>query len=59
MLGYGVDECKYDIVVEIFCDFGFVDEGICFFINNLEKVRGFVREGVKVVERVGMMFRSW
>ncbi|WVN90473.1 GTP cyclohydrolase II [Cryptococcus depauperatus CBS 7841] len=59
MLGHGADERKYDIAAEMLRDLGLADEGIRLLTNNPEKVHGLASEGIKVVERVGMIPRDW
>lgn len=62
MLGHGADERKYDVAAEILRDLGLSGpdgEGIRLLTNNPEKVGGLAKEGVRVVERVGMVPRDW
>ncbi|ODO04738.1 GTP cyclohydrolase II [Cryptococcus amylolentus CBS 6273] len=59
MLGHGADERKYDIAAEMLRDLGLEQEGIRLLTNNPEKVAGLAGEGIRVVERVGMVPRDW
>lgn len=64
MLGHGADERSYAVAGEILRDLGLAgddgsEEGIRLLTNNPEKVEGLAKEGVKVVERVGMVPRDW
>lgn len=65
-LGHGADERKWDVAGGILRDLGFGanDEGssgesVRLMTNNPDKVEGLRGEGVKVVERVGMVPRAW
>jgi GTP cyclohydrolase II len=65
MLGHGADERSYVVAAEILRDLGLsgdepnVREGIRLLTNNPEKVEGLAKEGVRIVERVGMVPRDW
>lgn len=64
MLGHGADERRYTVAAEILRDLGLSGDrggksGIRLLTNNPEKVEGLAAEGVKVVERVGMVPRDW
>ncbi|KAF7332150.1 Gtp cyclohydrolase-2 [Mycena kentingensis (nom. inval.)] len=66
MLGHGADERGYEIAGAILRDLGLapksaVDpgEGIRLLTNNPDKVESLQSEGVRVVERVPMVPRSW
>lgn len=69
MLGHGADERKYGVAAEIMRDLGLggsageaadaADAGIRLLTNNPEKVEGLAKEGIQVVERVGMVPRDW
>ncbi|WVQ74490.1 GTP cyclohydrolase II [Cryptococcus sp. DSM 104548] len=59
MLGHGADERKYDIAAEMLRDLGLEQEGIRLLTNNPEKVAGLAGEGIRVVDRVGMVPRDW
>jgi len=64
MLGHGADERSYAVAGEILRDLGLAGddgsvEGIRLLTNNPEKVEGLAQEGIKVVERVGMVPRDW
>ncbi|OCF30349.1 GTP cyclohydrolase II [Kwoniella heveanensis BCC8398] len=59
MLGHGADERKYDIAAEMLRDLGLAEGGIRLLTNNPEKVEGLSREGIRIVERVGMTPRDW
>ena len=63
MLGHGADERKYDIAGAILRDLGFGEgvngEAVKLLTNNPDKVEALEREGLKVVERVPMVPKSW
>nr|XP_019050262.1 GTP cyclohydrolase II [Kwoniella bestiolae CBS 10118]OCF29192.1 GTP cyclohydrolase II [Kwoniella bestiolae CBS 10118] len=59
MLGHGADERKYDVAAEILRDLDLAEEGIRLLTNNPEKVEGLSKEGIRIVERVGMVPRDW
>jgi len=64
MLGHGADERSYAVAGEILRDLGLAGDdgaeaGIRLLTNNPEKVEGLAKEGIKVVERVGMVPRDW
>ncbi|KAJ7682492.1 GTP cyclohydrolase II-domain-containing protein [Mycena polygramma] len=58
MLGHQADERGYEIAGAILRDLG-LDGGVRLLTNNPDKVEALEREGMKVVERVGMVPRSW
>ena len=63
LLGHGADERKYDIAGAILRDLGFGEgvngEAIKLLTNNPDKVEALEKEGLKVVERVPMVPKSW
>jgi GTP cyclohydrolase II len=63
MLGHGADERKYDIAGAILRDLGFGEgdngEAVKLLTNNPDKVEALEKEGLKVVERVPMVPKSW
>jgi len=62
MLGHGADERGYEVAIAILQDLGLGSsrgEGVRFLTNNPDKVRAMEKEGLKVVERVPMIPRSW
>jgi GTP cyclohydrolase II len=63
LLGHGADERKYDIAGAILRDLGFGEgangEAIRLLTNNPDKVQALEKEGLKVVERVPMVPKSW
>lgn len=63
MLGHGADERGYDIAVAILRDLGLGDsemgEGVRVLTNNPDKVQALETDGLRVVERVPMIPRSW
>ena len=63
MLGHGADERKYDIAGAILRDLGFGEgdngEAVRLLTNNPDKVEALEKEGLKVVERVPMVPKSW
>lgn len=61
-LGHRADERAYDVAVAILRDLGVGSEqgeGIHLLTNNPDKVAALEKEGLKVVERVPMVPRSW
>ena len=63
LLGHGADERKYDVAGAILRDLGFGEgvngEAIKLLTNNPDKVEALEKEGLKVVERVPMVPKSW
>jgi len=66
MLGHQADERGYEIAVAILRDLGLGNEtgkgsgeGVRVLTNNPDKVEALQREGLRVVERVPMIPRSW
>ncbi|KAF9649668.1 hypothetical protein BDM02DRAFT_3113528 [Thelephora ganbajun] len=63
LLGHGADERRYDIAGAILRDLGFGEgangEAIKLLTNNPDKVEALEKEGLKVVERVPMVPKSW
>jgi len=62
MLGHGADERGYEVATAILQDLGLgssTGEGVLLLTNNPDKVRAMEKEGLKVVERVPMIPRSW
>jgi GTP cyclohydrolase II len=63
LLGHGADERKYDIAGAILRDLGFGEgangEAVRLLTNNPDKVEALEKEGLKVVERVPMVPKSW
>ncbi|KAF7290966.1 Gtp cyclohydrolase-2 [Mycena chlorophos] len=67
MLGHGADERGYEIAGAILRDLGLAPkdadndthEGIKLLTNNPDKVEALQTEGVRVVERMAMVPRSW
>jgi len=62
MLGYAADERNYEIAGAILRDLRVgseQDRGLRLLTNNPDKVAALEEEGVKVVERVPMVPRSW
>ena len=60
MLGHGADERGYEIAGAILRDLGMHGgDGVRLLTNNPDKVRALQDEGVRIVERVGMVPRSW
>jgi GTP cyclohydrolase II len=63
MLGHGADERKYDIAGAILRDLGFGEGAnggaVRLLTNNPDKVEALEKEGLKVVERVPMLPKSW
>lgn len=63
MLGHGADERGYDIAIAILRDLGLgnkqAGEGVRVLTNNPDKVQALETDGLRVVERVPMIPRSW
>ncbi|KIY49443.1 hypothetical protein FISHEDRAFT_41830 [Fistulina hepatica ATCC 64428] len=63
MLGHQADERGYEVACAILRDLGLggekMGEGVRVLTNNPDKVRALEAEGLKVVERVPMVPRSW
>ncbi|KAI3615350.1 gtp cyclohydrolase-2 [Moniliophthora roreri] len=62
MLGHKADERGYEIAGAIMRDLGLGSEGgerVRVLTNNPDKVAALAKEGVRVVERVPMIPRSW
>lgn len=60
LLGHGADERKYDIAGAILRDLGLgEEEAIRLLTNNPDKVDAIEKEGLRVVERVPMVPKSW
>ncbi|KAG1752560.1 GTP cyclohydrolase II-domain-containing protein [Suillus paluster] len=62
MLGHRADERGYEIAVAILRDLGLgseLAEGVRLLTNNPDKVQAIEKEGLRVVERVPMVPRSW
>lgn len=64
MLGHQADERGYEIAGAILRDLGLgggseSSEGVRVLTNNPDKVEALQKEGVKIVERVPMIPRSW
>jgi len=63
LLGHGADERRYDIAGAILQDLGFGEgvngEAIKLLTNNPDKVEALEKEGLKVVEQVPMVPKSW
>lgn len=62
MLGHKADERGYEIAGAILRDLGLgseVGEGVRVLTNNPDKVEALQQEGVRIVERVPMVPRSW
>jgi GTP cyclohydrolase II len=62
MLGHKADERGYEIAAAILRDLGLGSEqgeGIRLLTNNPDKVMALEKEGLRVVERMGMVPRSW
>jgi len=62
MLGHQADERGYEIAGSIMRDLGLgseVGEGVRLLTNNPDKMRALEKEGVRVVERVAMIPKSW
>lgn len=58
MLGHKADERGYEIAGAIMRDLG-LGEGVRLLTNNPLKMEALEKEGIKVVERVPMVPRSW
>ncbi|KAL0949273.1 hypothetical protein HGRIS_009352 [Hohenbuehelia grisea] len=62
MLGHKADERGYEIAGAILRDLGLgseAGEGVRVLTNNPDKISALEKEGVKIVERVPMVPRSW
>lgn len=62
MLGHGADERGYAIAAAIVRDLGMGTdgmEGVRLLTNNPDKMRALEEEGIRIVERVPMVPRSW
>ncbi|KAI0082354.1 cyclohydrolase, partial [Panus rudis PR-1116 ss-1] len=62
MLGHKADERGYEIAAAILKDLGLgteAGEGVRLLTNNPDKVQALEQEGIRVVERVPMVPRSW
>ena len=59
MLGYKADERNYEIAAAILRDLQLGSEGVRVLTNNPDKVEALTNEGIKVVDRVAMIPRSW
>lgn len=62
MLGHKADERGYEIAGSILRDLGLgseVGEGVRVLTNNPDKMAALAKEGIRVVERVPMVPRSW
>lgn len=62
MLGHKADERGYEIAAAILRDLGLgteVGEGVKVLTNNPDKMQALEKEGIRVVERVSMVPRSW
>lgn len=59
MLGHGADMRTYGIAGAILRDLGVAQNGVRLLTNNPDKIKQIEGEGVKVVERVAMVPRSW
>ncbi|KAH0839841.1 GTP cyclohydrolase II-domain-containing protein [Lanmaoa asiatica] len=62
LLGYKADERGYDVAAAILRDLGLGSEqgeGIRLLTNNPDKVMALEKEGLRVLERVPMVPRSW
>lgn len=64
MLGHEADERGYEIAAAILRDLGLgtdpeLGEGVRVLTNNPDKVEALEKEGMRVVERVPMIPRSW
>ena len=62
MLGHKADERGYEVAGAILRDLGLgseVGEGVRLLTNNPDKVQALEQEGVRIVERVPMVPRSW
>jgi len=62
LLGHKADERGYEIAGAILRDLGLgaeVGEGVRLLTNNPDKMQALQKEGIRVVERVEMVPRSW
>ncbi|KDQ64372.1 hypothetical protein JAAARDRAFT_27993 [Jaapia argillacea MUCL 33604] len=62
MLGHKADERGYEIAAAILRDLGLgteCGEGVRLLTNNPDKVAALEKEGLRIVERVPMIPRSW
>ncbi|KAI0796966.1 GTP cyclohydrolase II-domain-containing protein [Abortiporus biennis] len=62
MLGHKADERGYEIAGAILRDLGLgteVGEGVRILTNNPDKMYALEKEGIRIVERVPMIPRSW
>ncbi|KAG6821522.1 hypothetical protein H0H93_000031 [Arthromyces matolae] len=64
MLGHQADERGYEIAGAILRDLGLgepgvMSEGVRVLTNNPDKVEALQKEGVRIMERVSMIPRSW
>ena len=59
MLGHGADERGYEFAGAILHDLGMGGGGVNLLTNNPDKVRALQAEGVRIVDRVEMVPRSW
>ncbi|EGO27676.1 hypothetical protein SERLADRAFT_383000 [Serpula lacrymans var. lacrymans S7.9] len=62
MLGHKADERGYEVAAAILRDLGLgseLGEGVRLLTNNPDKVQALEKEGLRVVERVSMIPRSW
>lgn len=62
MLGHKADERGYEIAAAILKDLGLgteVGEGVRILTNNPDKMQALEKEGIRIVERVPMVPRSW
>jgi GTP cyclohydrolase II len=58
MLGHQADERGYEVAGSILRDLG-LSEGVRLLTNNPDKVQALEKEGLRIVERVPMIPRSW
>jgi GTP cyclohydrolase II len=59
MLGHKADERGYEVAAAILRDLSLGLEGVRVLTNNPDKVEALEKEGIRVVERVPMVPRSW
>ncbi|KZT05655.1 uncharacterized protein LAESUDRAFT_726942 [Laetiporus sulphureus 93-53] len=62
MLGYKADERGYEVAAAILRDLGLgaeTGEGMRLLTNNPDKVQALEQEGIRIVERVPMVPRTW